>query len=98
MTTTDFEQKVLKLFLEVAPDVDAAQLDRAAPFRNQFDFDSMDTLNFAIALNREFSIEIPETDYRHLASLVQAVDYVRQAVADAAVRNASPGATASRSP
>jgi acyl carrier protein len=83
----DVESKVLQLFLEVAPDVDAAQLDRAAPFRDQFDFDSMDTLNFAITLNREFSIEIPETDYRHLASLGQAVDYVRKAVADSAMHN-----------
>ena len=90
MTNMDVEPRVLKLFLEVAPDVDVAQLDRAAPFRNQFDFDSMDTLNFAIALNREFSIEIPETDYRHLASLDLAVDYVRKAVADSAKHNAMP--------
>jgi acyl carrier protein len=94
----DLETKVLKLFLEVAPDVDAAQLDRAAPFRDQFDFDSMDTLNFAIALNREFSIEIPETDYRHLASLEQAVDYVRNAISGAAAHNASSPLSATRSP
>ena len=89
MNTTDLEPKVLKLCLEVAPDVDAAQLDRAAPFRDQFDFDSMDTLNFAIALNREFAIEIPETDYRHLASLKQAVNYVRNAISGAAAHNQS---------
>jgi mannose-1-phosphate guanylyltransferase len=44
---------------------------------DQFDVDSMDTFNFAIALNKTFGIDIPETDYRELASLAKAAAYVR---------------------
>ena len=81
MTTHDVEQRVLQLFLDIAPDVDPAVLDRAMAFRDQFDFDSMDTLNFAIALHKAFAIEVPETDYRELASLNKAVAYVARQLA-----------------
>jgi acyl carrier protein len=40
----------------------------------------MDTLNFAIALHREFGVDVPETDYAHLASLDQCVAYLAQRV------------------
>ena len=81
MTTHDVEQRVLQLFLDIAPDVDPAVLDRAVAFREQFDFDSMDTLNFAIALHQAFAIDVPETDYRELASLNTAVAYVAKQLA-----------------
>ena len=76
MNEVDIEARVLQLFLEVAPDVDAAKLRRDVAFRDQFDFDSMDTLNFAIGLHQAFGVEVPETDYRELASLSKAVAYV----------------------
>jgi acyl carrier protein len=80
MNEADLEHRVLACFLEVAPDIDPAKLERDAPFRDQFDFDSMDTLNFAIGLHQAFGIEIPATDHRHLAGLGKAVAYVRQQV------------------
>ena len=60
--------------------------DRSEPFgkierRDQFDFDSMDMLNFAIGLNQEFGIEVPETTYRELATLRGAVEYVGRQLA-----------------
>jgi acyl carrier protein len=76
MNTTDLEERVTSIFLEVAPDVDASKLKRDVPFRDQFDFDSMDTLNFAIGLHKAFNLEVPETEYRRLASLSSTVDYV----------------------
>ena len=61
MNAEEIEERVLQLFLSIAADVDPHQLQRDVPFRDQFDFDSMDTLNFAIALHKTFAIEIPET-------------------------------------
>jgi acyl carrier protein len=81
MTEHDVEQRVLQIFLDIAPDVDPAVLDRAVAFRDQFDFDSMDTLNFAIALHQAFAIDVPETDYRELAGLNKAVAYVQRQLA-----------------
>lgn len=89
MTAHDEEQRVLQIFLDIAPDVDPAVLDRAVAFRDQFDFDSMDTLNFAIALHQAFAIEVPETDYRELASLNRTVAYVQRQLA--AQKSASSG-------
>jgi acyl carrier protein len=81
MIAHDVEQRVLQIFLDIAPDVDPAILNRDVAFRDQFDFDSMDTLNFAIALHRAFGIDVPETDYRELASLSKAVEYVARQLA-----------------
>ena len=81
MIAHDVEQRVLQIFLDIAPDVDPAILNRDVAFRDQFDFDSMDTLNFAIALHQAFGIDVPETEYRELASLNKAVAYVQRQLA-----------------
>lgn len=80
MSTSTTEQQVLSVFLQVAPDVDPARLKRDVPFRDQFDFDSMDTLNFAIGLHKQFGIDVPETQYRELASLAKATAFVTGAI------------------
>ena len=80
MNPADIEQRVLDLFLQVAPDVEPAKLRRDVPFRDQFDFDSMDTLNFAISLHETFGVDVPETEYRQLASLASAKAYVAAAL------------------
>jgi acyl carrier protein len=67
---------VLQLVTEIAPDVDPATVIPGVDFRDQFDFDSMDTLNFAIALHRELGIDVPEADYAQLASLDKCVAYL----------------------
>ena len=38
-------------------------------FRDQLDIDSMDFLNFVIALHEKLHLEIPETDYPKLTTL-----------------------------
>jgi len=81
MTPKEIENRVLECFLEVAADVDPTTLQRDASFRDQFDFDSMDTLNFAIGLHKTFAIDIPETAYRELASLNKAVAFVTRELA-----------------
>ena len=68
--------RVLQLVTGIAPDVDPATVLPGIDFRDQFDFDSMDTLNFAIALNRELGVDVPEADYSQLASLDKCVAYL----------------------
>jgi acyl carrier protein len=69
-------RRVLELLTTIAPDVEAESVIPGVAFRDQFDFDSMDTLNFAIALHREFGVDVPETDYANLASLDRCVAYL----------------------
>ena len=67
---------VLRHLLKVAPDVSVDEVDPAVNFRDQFDFDSMDFLNFIISLCKELKIEIPEADYPQLRCLDGCVDYL----------------------
>jgi acyl carrier protein len=76
MNREELARRVLELVTEIAPDVDAAAVIPGIDFRDQFDFDSMDTLNFAIALHRELGIEVPEADYARLASLDKCLEYL----------------------
>jgi acyl carrier protein len=76
MNREELAKRVLELLTEIAPDVDAAGVLPGVDFRDQFDFDSMDTLNFAIALHRELGVEVPEADYAQLASLEKCVVYL----------------------
>jgi len=76
MNREELARRVLELVTGIAPDVDAATVIPGIDFRDQFDFDSMDTLNFAIALHRELGIEVPETEYARLASLDKCLEYL----------------------
>ena len=76
MDRAELARRVLSLVTGIAPDVDAATVIPGIDFRDQFDFDSMDTLNFAIALHRELGVDVPETDYAQLASLDKCVAYL----------------------
>jgi acyl carrier protein len=67
---------VVEALLDVAPDVDATTLDAATPFRDQFDFDSMDQLNFVVGLHRRLGVDVPEADYPQLATLDGCVAYL----------------------
>jgi acyl carrier protein len=68
--------RILALLVEVAPDVDPNSVRPEKNFREQFDFDSMDTFSLAGAIHSSFGIDIPERDYRELASLDKCTAYV----------------------
>jgi acyl carrier protein len=80
MKREDLAARVLALVTEIAPDVDPASVIAGVDFRDQFDFDSMDTLNFAIALHRDLAVEVPEAEYSSLASLDKCVAYLADKV------------------
>jgi acyl carrier protein len=60
----------------VAPDADLAALDPSADLRQAIDIDSMDFLNWMIALHKRLGVEVPEADYGKLATLGGAAAYV----------------------
>lgn len=74
MDANDIRKVVLAELKRIAP-----ELEDVAParlLRDQVDLDSMDWLNFLVALNERLKIEIPEADYRKLGTLDQVVDYL----------------------
>ena len=76
MIREELAKRVLDLPTGIAPDVEAASVIPGIDFRDQFDFDSMDTLNFAIALHKELGVEVPEADYAQLANLDKCLAYL----------------------
>jgi acyl carrier protein len=77
MTDNELRELVTTSLFSVAPDLEGEAVEPDAPFRDQFEIDSMDFLNFIIALNKRTGVEIPESDYMKLESLSGAVAYLR---------------------
>jgi len=61
--------QILRILGEIAPEADTTSLRPDVSFRDQLDLDSMDFLNFVVALHKEFHIEIPESDYPKFMTL-----------------------------
>lgn len=72
---------VLAELKSIAPEVTVDELEPTRPLREQVDLDSMDWLNFLIALHRKLKVDIPESDYARLRSLDNLVDYLGGRVA-----------------
>ena len=60
----------------IAPEIEPGAIEPARPLRDQVDLDSMDWLNFLIGLKERLGVDIPETDYRRLATLAAIVGYL----------------------
>jgi acyl carrier protein len=76
MTREQIREAVLRALGRIAPEVDPAQLKPKIRIRDQADLDSMDMLNFIIALHNDLKIEIPETDYPKLLTLDDCIEYL----------------------
>jgi acyl carrier protein len=77
MTNDDISALVLDVLREVAPDIEPGKLDPALNFRDQFEFDSVDYLNFVLALEKRLGIKIPEGDYPKLSGQNACVTYLQ---------------------
>lgn len=78
MKPEELKTQVLKLLATIAPELDAASLRADKPLRNQIDLDSMDWLNFLVALHERLKVDIPEADYGKLATLEQLLAYLKE--------------------
>jgi acyl carrier protein len=76
MTEAELKRLVLDALVSVAPELDEASLAPDKSFREQLDIDSMDFLNYLIALHEALKIDIPESDYTQLTSINSAISYL----------------------
>jgi acyl carrier protein len=77
MNDLELTDMVKRVLFDVAPDLEGETVDPDIPFREQFEFDSMDFLNFIIGLHQASGIQIPEADYPQLAGLDDCVAYLK---------------------
>lgn len=60
--------------------VDKKKVTLDANFANDLGADSLDTVELVMAIEEEFSIEIPDEDAEKIATLDQAIKFIQQAV------------------
>lgn len=76
MNDTDIAGAVAAALNEIAPEIDTATFPRDASLREEAELDSMDFLNFVVALHERLGIEIPESDYAALTTFDDCVAYL----------------------
>ena len=60
--------------------VDKKKVTLNADFADDLGADSLDTVELVMAIEEEFSIEIPDEDAEKIATLDQAIQFIQQAV------------------
>ena len=80
MSPDEIRSKVLDVLGSIVPELEPATLRADRAIRDELDVDSMDLLNFVIGLSKVFKVDIPEADYRRIATVDQLVIYLSDRV------------------
>ncbi len=72
----DIDAKVKKIISEQLG-VPEGDVKPEASFVNDLGADSLDTVELVMALEEEFGIEIPDEDAEKIATVANAVDYIK---------------------
>ena len=70
------EEKVKEIIVDQLG-VDEKQVKSEASFIDDLGADSLDTVELVMALEEEFDIKIPDEDAEKIASVQNAVDYIK---------------------
>ncbi len=79
MTETEIRHMIADILGNIVPEADLSTVSDEEDLREALDIDSMDFLNFVVALHLRAGIDIPEIDYPRLRTLKGAIAYVQQA-------------------
>ncbi len=70
------EEKVKKIIVDQLG-VDAAEVTSEASFIEDLGADSLDTVELVMALEEEFGLEIPDEEAEKIATVKDAVEYIK---------------------
>jgi acyl carrier protein len=76
MTADEIKRLILDILGDIAPEADTCALAGDADLREALDLDSMDFLNFVVALHDRAGVDVPEADYPELFTLDSAIAYL----------------------
>lgn len=76
MNTVELRPLVFAELRKIAPELEEGDVVPDKLLREQVDLDSMDWLNFLIAVHQRFGVEIAESDYAALDTLDRICEYV----------------------
>jgi acyl carrier protein len=80
MSDDEIRNRVIKTLAGIVPELEPRNLKPSVSLREQIDVDSMDFLNFLMALQEEFGVDIPEADAGKFGTLDACVAYLAQAL------------------
>lgn len=81
MTEQQVRDAVLDALRSVAPEAEPSGLRGDVPLQDQLDIDSMDFLNFVVGVHERTGVDVPDSDYREMATIDGAVALVASRLA-----------------
>ena len=76
MTGTEAKDLIFEVLRDIAPEADPATVAGNDDLREALDLDSMDFMNFVVALHERTALDIPEADYPKLRTIDGAIAYL----------------------
>ena len=76
MSRAEIRDGVVAQLIAIAPEVEEGDLSDSELLRDQVDLDSMDWLNFLVALHKRFDVEIPESEYASLRTIDDLTSFI----------------------
>lgn len=84
MNNEELKSVLQETLSTVVPEIDWQTVDHRADLRDQIDIDSMDMLNWVVALHQRLGVDIPEVDVPRLVTLDGAARYLADKVGSSA--------------
>ncbi len=78
---SDVEEKVIKMICEQL-DVPEEDVVPSASFVDDLGADSLDQVELIMAMEEEFDISIPDEDAENIATVQNAIDYIKKAIGE----------------
>jgi acyl carrier protein len=75
MTKDEIKSAIIKNILEIAPDVEADEIEPNENIQRSLEIDSFDFLKILTAMNEQVGVEVPESDYAKVATLDSMAEY-----------------------
>jgi acyl carrier protein len=82
VSPAEIRDVIIDILSDIAPDEDLSDLKDEVEFRDQLELDSMDFLDIVMELRKRYSVNVPEEDYTHLASMESTVKYLTPKMED----------------
>jgi acyl carrier protein len=82
MTREEIRSLILEIIAEIVPDEDLSNIKDDVNIREQVELDSMDFLDIIMELRKRYGVEVPEDDYKELATLDSSMSYLEPRMKD----------------
>ena len=76
MNREEIIEAIKDIITTIAPDEDLTGLETGVRLREQIALDSMDFLDIVMELRKRYGVQVPEDDYKELATLDGCVGYL----------------------